>query len=590
MTRRITLSEKLIISFMLLSMGAIGIVGGYSYYSARKAQMARTYDQLASVRYLKRKEVEAFYLDRLREAQALASKPEIAELLSQNPGSSSHRKEIKYKLSTIVSSDNYNRLFIFSEGKIKSFSSGANEIMDLADRVQNRIMDSLFKIPGSGSVPYISDLVMDAGRNEWVQYLVVPVRNPILKEYSCFMALELRTAELDSLMADRSPLNGLGISGESYLAGRDRLLRSSSRFLKNSIFVTRIDTSTARLAFSGSDGTYLMNDYRGIQVLGSFSTLRPPCPDWAVIAEIDLNEAMVPIYSIRNNVIFITVFIAIIVFFATWWLSRKISNPVIRLQKAAQELGEGKLGTLVAVTTNDEIGELAISFNQMSEQLKEKELELQKERAGRMRAAFDGQDMERQRLSRELHDGLGQSLIAQKLRLESIRPEEPERTVILLDDLKLCADQLVDEVRRISNALMPAQLTQFGIIAALRQHCDEISKYSNIEVTFDPTGTFEFLNRKTKTYLFRIVQEALNNAVKHSGANIATVEIAQTRENIFLSIADNGKGFNPESICQGNGMNNMRERTNLLQGSLTIDSQSGKGTTIEIRIPIIGSN
>ena len=226
------------------------------------------------------------------------------------------------------------------------------------------------------------------------------------------------------------------------------------------------------MAFSGHEGTWLLKDYRGVEVLGSFSRLSPACPGWAIIAEIDMDEAMVPIITIRNNILFITVFIAVVVFLATWLLSRKITNPVIKLKKAALELGTGKLGTKVDVLTNDEIGDLAASFNLMSDQLNEKDLELQKERNRRMRAAFDGQDTERQRLSRELHDGLGQSLIAQKLRLEALSPGEAGKSAELLDELKSCSDQLVDEVRRISNALMPAQLNQFGLVPALKQHCE----------------------------------------------------------------------------------------------------------------------
>jgi signal transduction histidine kinase len=583
---RITLSEKLIISFMMLSMGAIGIVGMYSYLSARKAQMARTYDQLASVRYLKRKEVEAFYTERVREVQALASDPMLHTfLLNYNKASGDKNKITTYLTAILSKNGYYNNFLYYSKDRLSTYRAISGEWVERTSGGFDRQMDSLFKLAGPVSRPYVCDLIQDTETKEWVQYIIVEASEKACM-VSATIALELRSSAVDSLMADRSPLNGLGNSGESYLAGKDRLLRSSSRFIKNAIFSTQIDTSTARLAFSGRDGTYLMNDYRNIEVLGSFSQLRPPSPNWAVIAEIDMREAMIPIYSIRNNVIFITVFIATIVFFATWWLSKRITMPVIRLQKAAQELGEGRLGTRVEVTTKDEIGELAQSFNHMSEQLKEKEIELKEERALRMRAAFDGQDMERQRLSRELHDGLGQSLIAQKLRLESIKPDDLNKSVISLDELKLCSDQLVDEVRRISNALMPAQLTQFGLISALRQHCDEVSKYSNVEVSFDPAGNFEFMSRKTKTYLFRIVQEALNNMVKHSFATIATLEIAQTKENIFLSISDNGRGFNTENACPGNGINNMRERTSLLHGTFSINSQPGSGTTIEIQIPI----
>ena len=584
---KVSLFEKLIIAFMLLSMGAIGVVGLYSYRSARTAQMARTYDQLASVRYLKKKQVEAFYSERQNDLRSLVREPAIRILLSGQ-----HNTKTTPSLSPVMTDILRNR------GLYKSILLIRGDLMssytpDKEGRLQlNSNKKQAAPGPGTEAVkgngkPFITDLLPDSAGKGWTQRILIRVHAD-KPENEAVVALELFSSAIDSIMPDHNPLNGLGKSGEAYLVGKDRQLRSSSRFINQSVLRASIDTSTARLAFGGSEGTWLLKDYRGVEVLGSFSKLSPACPDWAIIAEIDMGEALVPILSIRNNILFITVFIAVIVFLATWFLSRKITDPVLKLRKAALELGKGKLGTRVDVNTGDEIGELAETFNLMSEQLQEKDLELQQERNLRMRAAFDGQDSERQRLSRELHDGLGQSLIAQKLRLESIQLSNTGKSAEMLDELKTCSDQLVDEVRRISNALMPAQLTLFGLVSALKQHCDEVSRFSNTEVSFEATGNFELESRKTKTYLFRIVQEALNNIVKHAEARSAMVEIAQTRENIFLSISDDGHGFSPETASPGNGLNNMRERTRLLNGSFAVSSQPGTGTTIEIQIPLSG--
>jgi signal transduction histidine kinase len=580
---RISLTEKLIIYFMLLSIGAITIVGGYSYMSARKAQMARTYDQLASVRYLKKKEVETFYTDRINEIQSLASDPDLQKFLCEKD--TAKQPVISPLLLKIINTHVfYSGLIVFKNDIV--FTSGISPGSHFKEHMPgiNQKTDSALRLAVNNGRLLITDLLKENTGTEWFQLIIAPIAMQDCAQSSA-IALKLTTASINRIMLDTNSLNGLGKSGEAYLAGKDRFLRSSSRFTENSIFNARIDTSTVRLAFSGNNGSWLLNDYRGIEVLGSFAQLSYPCPEWAVIAEIDMREAMVPIISIRNNILFISVFIFLVVFFTTWLLSRKISRPIIKLQKAAQELGKGELGTQVEVVTYDEIGELAKSFNQMSEQLREKEMMLQKERTRRMRAAFDGQDIERQRLSRELHDGLGQSLIAQKLRLESIKLPENGKTLALIEDLKLCSDKLVDEVRRISNDLMPAQLMQFGIVPALRQHCDEISHLSGIDVSFEATGNFDTMRRKAKTYLFRIIQEALNNMVKHAGTKSAVVELVQTREHIFVSISDNGKGFNTEKPGPGNGLNNMRERTLLLGGTFSITSHPGKGTTIEIQIP-----
>lgn len=586
--RKVSLSEKLIIYFVLLSMGAIAIVGVYSYQSARKAQMTRTYDQLASVRYLKKKQVEAFYADRIAEVQALAGDIAIHPFLDEVSDSVFTRTAISpILLKSINTHGYYNHFFLFRKGQLYSsdLMPGHNKLK-LAP-LANSTIDSLFRVVVEKRELVISDLLKRDTLAGWFQLIMAPVttknRNHIVA-----VAMEFSVTALDRIMLDNNPHNGLGNSGEAYLVGKDRFLRSSSRFIHNSIFQTLIDTSTIRLAFGGSDGYWLLKDYREVEVLGSFSQLSLPCPSWAVIAEIDLHEAMIPISAIRNNIIFISVFIALLVFFATRLISIKITRPLSALQRATQELGKGRFGTQLEVVTNDEIGELTQSFNLMIKQLRENEVLLQHERERRMRAAFDGQDTERQRLSRELHDGLGQSLIAQKLRLESLNIIATGETTTLLDEMKQCSDKLVEDVRRISNDLMPAQLTQFGIVPALRQHCDEVTRYSGIEVSFDSTGNFDAMRRKTKTYLFRIIQEALNNIVKHAGSKSAVVEIVKTREHYFLSISDDGQGFNIEKSCPGNGLNNMRERTLLLGGTFSITSQFRSGTTIEIQIPSNG--
>ncbi len=581
---RISLSEKLIIYFMLLSMMAIGIVGIYSYYSAKQAQMARTYDQLASVKYLKKKQIEYFYVQQVQMVQSLANNAGWAGIMKQDPELSVKPPQILLDaLSSLELINKHERILVLSKATSYSISFNS-EHQPQVETIINPFGDSLSKLVKAEN-PYITDLIWNENQQGWFQYVLTSVKTKD-EQTLVFLGLEISSATIDSLMPDQNPLNGLGNSGEAYLAGKDRFLRSNSRFFPNSILKQKINEATAALAISGQEGTWLLKDYRGVQVLGAFAVLESPAPPWILIAEIDFREAMVPIYAIRNNVLFFSVFISAFVLLITWLISRRITRPIIQLQKAALELGDGKLGTRVDIDSRDEIGELAEIFNQMSTQLQENEVQISKERARRMKAAFDGQDIERQRLSRELHDGLGQSLIAQKLRLESLSTGNKADIENGLADLKKCADQLVDEVRRISNALMPAQLYQFGLAAALRQHCEEVSKYGKIEVKFDATGDFEPLSRKIKTYLFRIVQEALNNVVKHSNAKSAAVEIALTRENLFLSISDDGQGFDSSKVCSGNGLNNMKERIELLHGVIVFNTDEGRGATIEIQIPV----
>jgi signal transduction histidine kinase len=220
----------------------------------------------------------------------------------------------------------------------------------------------------------------------------------------------------------------------------------------------------------------------------------------------------------------------------------------------------------------------------------EMEKQLLLERQKKLSWVIDGQELERQRLSRELHDGLGQSLIGLKLRIESIPDPEDSATAHTLNDLKKLFDKTIEEIRQISNDLMPAGLNEFGLINALRKLCDNTEMNAGIRVHFKAGAETAHLalSRKTNAYMYRIAQEAMNNTMKHAAASEISVEIFSDSGKLFLNIADNGKGFKfgKTHSYVGNGLYNMRERAGLLGGSFEIFSEPGKGTLVKVNVPV----
>jgi signal transduction histidine kinase len=158
-----------------------------------------------------------------------------------------------------------------------------------------------------------------------------------------------------------------------------------------------------------------------------------------------------------------------------------------------------------------------------------------------------------------------------------------------LKRLRMMFDSLVDEVRSISTNLMPPALQEFGLEIALNQVCKEISNNSNIKVIFDSQIAMRELDKRIVTYLFRIAQEALNNAVKHSGATEVIVTVIGNEKMINLLVQDNGIGINLEEPCKtnGRGMNNMCERVKLLNGMINISKGENHGTIISVKIPLL---
>lgn len=215
------------------------------------------------------------------------------------------------------------------------------------------------------------------------------------------------------------------------------------------------------------------------------------------------------------------------------------------------------------------------------------EQELQQERKRQVKSVIDGQEKERQRLSRELHDGLGQNLVAIKLKLESISAEQAGSLDGTLNQVKHMFSHTIDEIRRISNNLMPAALKEFSLAVVLRNLCTEIESNSGISIGLTIGVLPESLDQILKTYIYRIVQEALTNAVKHSGANKVLISIFSDFSNLHLQIEDNGVGFNTtKQSDSGNGLYNMKERTMLLGGKINIISSKGKGVKIVAEFPL----
>jgi signal transduction histidine kinase len=217
------------------------------------------------------------------------------------------------------------------------------------------------------------------------------------------------------------------------------------------------------------------------------------------------------------------------------------------------------------------------------------EKQLREERLMRLSWVIDGQEIERQRLARELHDGLGQSLIALKLKLESVEVEDVKNQK-KLEDLRKLFNKTIDEIRRISYDLMPAGLNEFGIVNAMQRLCNEIEDHTNIKIDFEADKNIEKTNlsEKCSMYLYRITQESINNSVKHAEASVISVNILKIENFIVLSIADNGKGFKFEATHKyvGNGIYNMRERVNMLGGTFEVNSEPEKGTEVIVKIPL----
>lgn len=264
--------------------------------------------------------------------------------------------------------------------------------------------------------------------------------------------------------------------------------------------------------------------------------------------------------------------------------------PIQRLNEATISLGKGNYDVNIKHRLKDELGDLTDTFNIMVEKLKEQAQELEHERLNSLTSLINGQESERQRLSRELHDGLGQLLIALKLRFESCIMNEISKSAEnqKLLDMSALFNKTIDETRRMSNNLMPAVLSEFGLVSAIRDMCNTISDTANIPISFRSDGFDLSLDARYSIYIFRIIQESLTNIIKHSQAELASVNLRNRGDLIILKIEDDGIGFDPKMVdySKPNGLNNIKNRVSLLKGTFDIQSKVGRGTKIFININI----
>ncbi len=591
------LSEKLILYFVLLGIGAILIISTVSFYSTKRALLNRTFDQLTSLRIVKKNQVDQFYADRVRDITTMA---ETEEIKNPNPLPSATTEERSTRgccgqgfVRKFRSMGKYfTAFYILDERGVLAQGCFGDTIGINAPVIpEPSYMKLLRKLEDQFVV--ICDVSFDEQTGNAYQLLATKISDDHAGKngISSILVLAVSIDGINTIMLNNNPLAGLGLSGETYLVGSDYRMRSSSRFQSNSILKTMVKTQPVLNAMTGREGSIITSDYRNITVLSSYGKISVPGLNWAILAEIDLQEAMVPIYATRNRILLLSVIIIVIFFAFVYVISKQITKPLIRLKNATINLGEGHYDLALPVTTHDEIGALTESFNIMARQIKEKTTELQQERFGRMRSVIDGEEMERQRLSRELHDGIGQSLIAIKLRLENLLYQDGKDIRSSIHELKNYFDQIIDEVRRISNNLMPSVLEVFSIPIAFRNLFSETEEHSGLRIHFEAKGNFDDLDKKIKTYIYRMTQEGLSNIVKHAEAREVWVNLTRKAEYLTLIIRDNGKGFITETAGKegGNGIHNMRERASLLNGQIEIFSIPSKGTTITLNVPIFNT-
>jgi two-component system, NarL family, sensor histidine kinase UhpB len=262
-------------------------------------------------------------------------------------------------------------------------------------------------------------------------------------------------------------------------------------------------------------------------------------------------------------------------------LLRRVLAPLFRLTEVMSSVDPDRPGRrLSGVDPRSAEGQaMARAFNAMLDRLESARHEA-------ARTALAAQEAERLRVARELHDEIGQTLTAVTIQAERAADGDP---ALAPDALRRIADAVresLDEVRRIARELRPEALDDLGLVNALIALSSRVDAQTGPRVKRELQGALPPLSAEVGLVLYRIAQESLTNAVRHSDAGSVTVSLEADSDRVTLRVADDGKGM-PEQLPGGTaGIAGMRERALLVGGRLTIDSRPGQGTEVRLTIPV----
>jgi two-component system, NarL family, sensor histidine kinase UhpB len=243
-----------------------------------------------------------------------------------------------------------------------------------------------------------------------------------------------------------------------------------------------------------------------------------------------------------------------------------LSRPGPVLPRSVDGIGE-----------TEEVERIELAFLRMM-----RRLEAERRRAGT--AALQAQEQERARIARDLHDEVNQSLTGLLLRLEAVREAAPPELEGELAETKALANQAMTELLSLARQLRPTALDDLGLAAATAGQVERLGR-GEIETTLATEGDFADLDADAQLVVYRVAQEALSNAARHSGAE--RVEVALRRRGdggVELDVSDDGRGFAFDESEGGLGIAGMRERALLIGGELTIESRPGSGTSVHLAV------
>lgn len=264
----------------------------------------------------------------------------------------------------------------------------------------------------------------------------------------------------------------------------------------------------------------------------------------------------------------------------------------LKLQDAEITKKNYLLWGLIAVTLLIILAGFSFYYRRQIQNRMHLQAEVMKQQDMATKAIINAEENERKRIAAELHDGVGQMMSAAKMNLSAFENDiqfKDEAQKITFEKLIGLVDESCKEIRSVSHQMMPNALLKSGLASAVREFLDKIDNRI-IKINLHTEGLRERLDSNIETVLYRVIQECVNNVIKHSGANNLDISLIKDADGIAATVEDNGRGFdiNDKQKFEGIGLKNISSRVAFLKGTVDFDSSPGKGTLVAIHVPIAG--
>ncbi|NOU17266.1 MAG: methyl-accepting chemotaxis protein [Bacteroidales bacterium] len=389
--KNLKISTKLLTIFLVIGLLSLTIIGTISVISSGNALLNATNDKLKVICDLRKKNIENFYTNLSTDVQIIALRNfvknsfydlkryhdslhvgSLERFVTTNPNYETiynkYAKDYKQYLDYKGYTDMY--LVCAAHGHVM-FTVKRNS--DLGENLRSgSLKDSPLEHCWKNAISTGNIVISDLGLyqpagNKPAQFISMPVKDNDGK-ILCVLVVQIPIKIINNVTTD---VTGLGQTGETYLAGKDYIMRSVSRFDSISTLKTKVEKEIIDEAFDGKTESVVFQSYKGAKVIGTFNKLNISGLDWAVVAEINRDEAMAPSYNLRNIIIVFMIIISVMIVAISWFFARSISKPVEQAAMFADAISEGDLTSQLNIDQKDEIGQLVSALNNMKMRLQQ---------------------------------------------------------------------------------------------------------------------------------------------------------------------------------------------------------------------------